>query len=74
MGFHIFGANKNEKNWKKNDEIGHVLVSGALGDTKKLRKTAADIFAKSGPEKPKKNKEQSKLSPDLFLTFPVDLA
>ena len=44
-------SNKLKKNGK-NYEIGQILVSGALDDTKKMRKTAADIFAKSGPEKP----------------------
>ena len=34
------------------DEIGQILVSGALDDTKKMRKAGADIFAKSGLEKP----------------------
>ena len=34
-----------------------MLVSGALDDTKKMRKAGAHIFAKSGPEKnPKKQK------------------
>ena len=37
---------------KKNDEIGQILVSGALDDTKKMRKAGGNIFAKSGPEKP----------------------
>ena len=43
---------KTEKQMKKWDEIGQVLVSGALDDTKKMRKAGADIFAKSGLEKP----------------------
>ena len=34
------------------DEFGQILVSGALDDTKKMRKTGADIFAKAGLEKP----------------------
>ena len=34
------------------NEIGQILVSGALDDTKKMRKAGADIFAKSGPERP----------------------
>ena len=34
------------------DEICQILVSGALDDTKKMGKAGADIFAKSGPEKP----------------------
>ena len=36
------------KQW---DDIGQILVSGALDDTEKMRKAGADIFAKSGPEK-----------------------
>ena len=36
---------------EKNDEIGQILVSGALDDTKKMRKAGADIFAKYGLEK-----------------------
>ena len=47
-----------------------MLVSRALDRTKKIRKTAADIFAKSGPEKPEKNKETSKVSPDFSPFFP----
>ena len=42
-----------KKNRKKN-EIVQILVSGALDQTKKIRKTAAEIFAKSGFEKPRK--------------------
>ena len=37
---------------EKLDEICQFLVSGALDQTKKIRKIAADIFAKSGLEKP----------------------
>ena len=40
---------------KQIDEIGQMLVPGVLDDTKNMRKTAADIFAKSGLEKPGKN-------------------
>ena len=48
LDFHILGSNtKRESNY----EIGQSLVSRALDQTKKIRKTAADIFAKSGPEK-----------------------
>ena len=55
------------------NEIGQMLVSGALDRTKKIRKTAADIFAKSGPEKPWKNLTNQIFS-GIFLNFPVDLA
>ena len=61
---------KNENKLKTIDEIGQMLVSGALDDTKKMRKAGADIFAKSGLEKPGKNKEKSDLSPDFSRFFP----
>ena len=48
----IFWGSKKQKKNGKNDEIGQCLVSGALDDTKKMRKAGADIFAKSGLEKP----------------------
>ena len=54
MDFHIFGVKKTKRNWNKNDEICEMLVSGALDDTKKMRKAGADIFAKSRPEQIKK--------------------
>ena len=57
LHFHTFGVTQNKNNEKKNDEeicqICQMLVSGALEWTKKIRKTAADMFAKSGPEKPR---------------------
>ena len=59
---------------KKWNEIGQMLVSGALDDTKSIRKTAADIFAKSGLEKPKKIRKKSKFSPGFSPFFPVDFA
>ena len=59
---------------KNNDEIGQMLVSGALDDTKKMRKAGADIFAKSGPENPQKTINKSRFPPGLFPVFPVDLA
>ena len=52
MDFHILGVKKNENKMETNDEIGQIVVSGALDDTKKMRKAGADIFAKSGPEQP----------------------
>ena len=52
LDFHILGVNKNEKESEHLNEICQILVSGALDDTKSIRKTAADIFAKSGLEKP----------------------
>ena len=48
----VGSKNKMEKQTETNDEIGQFLVSGALDDTKKMRKASADIFAKSGLEKP----------------------
>ena len=48
----------------KLDEIGQMLVSRALDLTQKIRKIAADIFAKSGLEKPRKKEEQLDFSLD----------
>ena len=48
----IFLGSKKRKQLKTIDEIGQMLVSRALDDTKKMRKAGADIFAKSGPEQP----------------------
>ena len=45
-------SKKNKKQVDNLDEIGQMLVSRALDWTKKIRKIAADIFAKSGLEKP----------------------
>ena len=61
---------------KKVDEISQILVSRALDDTKKMRKAGADIFAKSGPEKPLTHQTKIKLFSGLFTffaKFPVDL-
>ena len=38
-------------------EIGRILATGALNDTKKIRKASADMFLNVGPEKPDKHKE-----------------
>ena len=48
----IFLGTKNKKKVENLDDIDQILVSGALDRTKSIRKTAADIFAKSGLEKP----------------------
>ena len=53
LDFHIFGV-QNTKKMETNQEISQMLVSGALDQTKPIRKTAADIFAKSKPEKRRK--------------------
>ena len=50
--FHTFGVKKIEKKIEHLDEIGKMLVPGALNDTKKIRKAGADIFANFGAEKP----------------------
>ena len=58
--FIFLGFNKTKKTenkMKQHDEIGQILVSGAIDDTKKMRKAGADIFAKSGPDKPPKNRK-----------------
>ena len=50
--FILLGVNKTKKKTKTNNEIGQMLVSGALDDTKTIGKADADIFANFGPEKP----------------------
>ena len=60
---------KNENKLKQIDEIGQILVARALDDTKTIGKTAADIFAKSGLEKPSKHKEKLGDSPDFSKFF-----
>ena len=50
--FIFWVSKKNKKQVDNLDEIGQMLVSRALDWTKKIRKIAADIFAKSGLEKP----------------------
>ena len=70
LDFHTFGGQKNEKKSENLNEIGQILVSGALDRTKSIRKTAADIFAKSGLEKPWKNVENSTFSLDVSPFFP----
>ena len=67
-----FGGSKNQKKTKKWNEIGQILVSGALDDTKTIGKVGADIFANFGAEKPLKTKQISNISPD-FLSFPTIL-
>ena len=68
--FILLGVDKSKQNQnKKNDEIGQMLVSGALDDTKKMRKAGADMYAKSGPEKTKKNLKKSRCSPDFSQFF-----
>ena len=50
--FTFSGSNKNSKKIENNHETGQMLVSGALDDTKKIRKAGADIFANFGAGKP----------------------
>ena len=64
-----FGGSKNQKKTKKWNEIGQMLVSGALDDTKTIGKVGADIFQKSGHEKPQKNLNKSKCSPGFSPFF-----
>ena len=69
-----FGGSKNQKKTKKWNEIGQILVSGALDDTKTIGKVGGNIFAKSGPEKPPKNRKKIKIFSGIFPVFPVDFA
>ena len=71
----ILLGTKNEKQIKKTiDEIGQMLVTGALDDTKMIGKVGADIFANFGAEKPWKKTQLIKMSSGVFPVFPVDLA
>ena len=58
---------------KTNDETGQSLVSGALDRTKSIRKTAADIFAKSGLQKTQQIRKKSKFSSGFSPFFPWTL-
>ena len=58
----------------KHAEIGQMFVSRALDQTKKIRKTAAEAFAKSVPEKPRKKPEKKSTVSPGFSAFHVDLA
>ena len=66
-----FGGSKNQKKTKKWNEIGQMLVSGALDDTEKMRKLGADSFPKSPAWKNPKNRNIQKTL-WIFLVFPVD--
>ena len=57
--FHTVWGEQTKQKRKTIDEIGRMLVPGALNDTKKIRKASADIFAKSGAEKHGKNVNKS---------------
>ena len=70
--FRILGSNKTKQKTETNDEIGQMLVTGALDRTEKIRKTAADIFAKYRLEKHSKNRK--KIVSGCVPDFPVDLA
>ena len=67
--FEFLGFKKNETKMKNRNEIGQILTSGALDDTKKMRNAGADIFAKSGPEKLQNNRNKSKYSPGFSPLF-----
>ena len=67
VGFWRVKKPKKTKTW---NEIGQMLVSGALDDTKTIGKVGADIFAKSGPGTPQKNLNKSKNSPGFSSFFP----
>ena len=71
MDFHILGVKKTWKKFGNFNEIGQILVSGALDDTKKMRKAGGDIFVKSGLNKLSKKKGKSKLSPGFYGIFQI---
>ena len=61
----ICGGQKTNKKTKTWNEICQLLVSRALDDTKTIGKVGADIFAKSGPEKPKKSEKNQNVLRDF---------
>ena len=65
-----FGGSKNKTKTKKWNEIGQMLVSGALDDIKTIGKVGADIFVISGPEKKTQNRKLSKFSRGFSPFFP----
>ena len=62
LDLHFLGVTQTRTKIEKHDEIGQMLVSGALDDTKTIGKACADIFANFGAEKPWKNLENSRFS------------
>ena len=52
VGFSCFWGQNNETKMQTNDEIGQILVSGALDDTKTVGKAGAAIFTNFGAEQP----------------------
>ena len=71
LDFHICGVQTNKQN-ENNYEIGQILASGALDDTKKMGKAGADIFAKSEPEKSSNKLEKFKIFSGFFPMCPVN--
>ena len=55
--FILLGSTKRKKK-ETNYEIGQMLVSRALDDTKTIGKAGADIFVNFGPEKPSQKLEK----------------
>ena len=51
VGCSYFWVGKNRKTTGQFDEIGGLLVPGAVNDTKKIRKAGGEIFANVRPEK-----------------------
>ena len=65
LDFHTFWDQRTETKTEKWDEIGRILVPGALNRSKKLRKTGADNFPKSSACKTEKKHETIYFSSDF---------
>ena len=58
--FIIVGGETKKKKTKTFDVIGQALVTGAIHDTKKIRKAGADMFPNSEPGQPDQKTEKGK--------------
>ena len=69
MDVSYFRSWKNENKTGQFDELGQILVSRALDDTKTIGKVGADIFANFGAEKPWTKPEQIKRFSGMFPIY-----
>ena len=68
IGFSYFGGQKNKKKLEHNDEIGQMLLSGAIDDTKRSGRPPR-IFSRILELKNLEKPEQSRCSPDFSPIF-----
>ena len=66
LDFHTFCAPNSWKKTEKRDELGRIVVTGALNRSQKMRKAGADNFPKSSAWKTRKNTWKIKQIPGFF--------